>query len=99
MGAHIQLEGTNKETISDANGNFQLTDVNPGTYKMRIKFVGFNDYETDVKVVASRGVTTLSKVEYLAFGQIEHTLNEVNIFGIDQQRIGSCRPVVRKERQ
>jgi len=41
-GANIELEGTGKQTVTDANGNFQFTNIAPGTYTIKIKFIGFD---------------------------------------------------------
>ncbi len=43
-GANIWLEGVNRTTTSDANGDFQIQNINEGTYTLRISFVGFEDY-------------------------------------------------------
>jgi iron complex outermembrane receptor protein len=40
-GASVYLLNTNRGTISDANGNFEFKNVNPGSYVMQVSSVGY----------------------------------------------------------
>ncbi len=44
-GANIILLNTNplKGSVSDANGKFKITDVNPGRYDIKISFIGYKE--------------------------------------------------------
>ncbi|NQV50733.1 MAG: TonB-dependent receptor [Candidatus Marinimicrobia bacterium] len=41
VGASIQIDGTNFGSISDNLGRFAILNIPPGTYKLRVSFIGF----------------------------------------------------------
>ncbi|NQV14988.1 TonB-dependent receptor [bacterium] len=47
VGATIQLDGTNQGRISDKNGRFVILNVRPGTYDLKISFIGFKTMEIE----------------------------------------------------
>lgn len=53
QGARIELQPGRQSTQSDANGEFTITDVNPGRYTVTASHEGFGLYSTDVTVSAS----------------------------------------------
>ncbi len=55
-GAAITLEGTFRGTAADAAGRYQLTNISPGSYTVRIALLG---YEAQTKTVTISGNTTL----------------------------------------
>src|SRR5688572_12571304 len=40
-GSSVYLLNTNRGTISDANGDFELKNINPGNYVMQVSSVGY----------------------------------------------------------
>lgn len=55
-GAAITLEGTFRGTTANAEGRYQLTNINPGTYTVRVSLLG---YEPQIQTVTISGNTTL----------------------------------------
>lgn len=51
-GAHVSVGGTNNFTDSDRRGQFELMNVPPGTYTLRIDRTDYHALETRVKVAA-----------------------------------------------
>lgn len=49
-GATITLKGTTFGTVSDKNGFYKLNRVRPGTYTLRVSFLGFETQEKTVDV-------------------------------------------------
>ncbi|MCX8112817.1 MAG: TonB-dependent receptor [Bacteroidia bacterium] len=43
IGAAVALVGTYKGAYTDENGRFTLTEVVPGTYTLRVSYVGYNE--------------------------------------------------------
>ncbi len=41
-GANVRLVGTQQGTSTDANGNYTISGISPGTYTVRASFVGFS---------------------------------------------------------
>ncbi|MEN8229497.1 MAG: TonB-dependent receptor [Bacteroidota bacterium] len=50
--ANVQLVGTTIGTISDEKGFYSLKRLEPGTYDLRVTFVGYSDSQATVKVSA-----------------------------------------------
>lgn len=49
VGASVLIVGTLTGTVTDANGNFVLTDLPPTAKKIRISFIGLTTYEGEIK--------------------------------------------------
>ncbi|MEY5069577.1 MAG: hypothetical protein RLZ47_1439 [Bacteroidota bacterium] len=49
-GASVSIKGTNKNTSTDANGNFKLSGVNNGSAILVVRFVGYQNIERTVNV-------------------------------------------------
>jgi hypothetical protein len=43
IGATVVLVGTYKGTYTDDEGRFVLKDITPGTYDLRVSYVGYNE--------------------------------------------------------
>ena len=52
QGAQVQLTPRGLTLASDAQGDFAVTDLAPGNYKVQVSYVGFTQFETDVTVTA-----------------------------------------------
>src|ERR1041384_1718291 len=52
QGAEIRLEPGGISRVSDAQGEFTITGVEPGTYTVKVNFVGFETYSASVEVKA-----------------------------------------------
>lgn len=49
-GAMIQIVGENKYTVSDYNGRFELLNINAGTYKVEVKYIGYTSITHEITV-------------------------------------------------
>ncbi|MEZ4699068.1 MAG: SusC/RagA family TonB-linked outer membrane protein [Rhodothermales bacterium] len=76
-GATVSLVGTSKGATSDLNGRYTITNVAPGTYIARARFVGFVPIERTDVVVTAGGTTNVD------FGMTESAidLGEVTVVG------------------
>jgi len=54
QGARIDLDPAAQPTISDGQGQFLLTTLPPGTYKVSISFVGFDTYTTSITLTGGQ---------------------------------------------
>lgn len=52
-GATLQLEGTNRATVSDAFGRFRFDRIAAGEYTLLVKFIGYADKSEKVSVSSS----------------------------------------------
>ena len=49
-GALIEVQGSDKRVVSDAQGQFRITDLAPAEYTLTVTYVGFAPFTTTVKV-------------------------------------------------
>lgn len=79
-GANIVLEGTNLGASSDYFGNYSINNVSPGSYKLKVSYIGYNDYETDVNIV--KAGSTIKLDISLSISAVK--MNEVVVNGLLQ---------------
>ncbi|RYZ96982.1 MAG: TonB-dependent receptor [Sphingobacteriaceae bacterium] len=72
----ISVKGTNRASLTDENGNYQVNNVNPGSRQLVITFIGFKKQEKTVIVKA--GETTI--VNFILADNTSE-LEEVSISG------------------
>lgn len=78
-GASVQVDGTQKLTVTDNDGNFRLTGLASGTYTLTAKYIGFAPLKQTVTVGATNVVANFSlKGE-------QTNLNEVIVVGYGTQ--------------
>ena len=66
---NVSIKGTNKGTVSDSNGKFEIRKVTPGSYILLASFVGFKPIEKAVEV-RSGEVTTVEFILNETSGQL-----------------------------
>src|SRR5580700_3278958 len=49
-GALIEVQGSDKRVVSDAQGQFRITDLAPAEYTLAVSYLGFAPFTTTVKV-------------------------------------------------
>ncbi len=59
-GANILLVGTNRGAASDLAGNYQIENVIPGEYTLRITYIGYRNIEQAVRIDASPVVLNIA---------------------------------------
>lgn len=52
-GANVMLEGTRLGAASDRFGVYRIDNVPPGTYTLKVSYIGYEDFSTMVKVSVS----------------------------------------------
>lgn len=76
-GANVLLVETEQGTATGVDGNFSLDNVEPGTYTLRVTFVGFMEYNEEITVESGETVTVNAQLEADTFG-----LDEVVVTGV-----------------
>lgn len=56
IGTTVQLTELSKGDITDADGRYTISNVSPGTYTLRVSFIGYKTFE--VQVTVGSGMTT-----------------------------------------
>jgi iron complex outermembrane recepter protein len=49
-GAHVSLNNTYYQTVTDRNGIFSFTGIRPGTYLLQVSYVGYETYSQTLSV-------------------------------------------------
>ncbi|MBC8172842.1 MAG: SusC/RagA family TonB-linked outer membrane protein [Chitinophagales bacterium] len=57
IGATVFLEATSNGTVTDFDGNYELTDIPPGTYNVSYSFIGYKKSVESVTLVAGQTLT------------------------------------------
>jgi len=58
--AKVMLMGVNKLAISDATGAFSFPSVEPGTYAMEVRYMGYTSQKVENIIVKSGGETEVN---------------------------------------
>ncbi|HEY4785641.1 MAG TPA: carboxypeptidase-like regulatory domain-containing protein [Bacteroidales bacterium] len=54
MGASVSIEGSVTGVITNAEGQFRIANLKPGTYRIKVTFVAYNSFVSDdVAVIAN----------------------------------------------
>ena len=59
-GATITILESNKSKVSDANGTFSFSNVEPGTYKIKVSALSFIDKEISEVVIVKDEIYNLT---------------------------------------
>lgn len=51
-GANVTIVGTNMGAATNANGNYTIANVPAGNHKLKVTFIGYREWTTEVSVVA-----------------------------------------------
>ncbi|MFV8375829.1 TonB-dependent receptor [Flavobacterium sp. LB1P71] len=78
-GSTVVIEGNNKSTVTDSNGDFTIGKLNDGTYKINISYIGFTTQKASVKVPQSGKLSISLKED-------EAALDEVVVTGVFDKR-------------
>lgn len=54
QGARVELQPNGYKAVSDAQGQFTVSDLAPGHYKLTVSYVGFAPFSTDLDVSAGQ---------------------------------------------
>lgn len=79
-GAIIFLDGTERKTYSDGNGEFKFDNLFPGTYQLVVHFVGFNSVKKNI-IILDKTVNVK-----LALNSSIEILDEVVITGSESNK-------------
>lgn len=72
----VALKGTAYSAVTGTNGQYEIRNIKPGTYTMRVSAIGIANVETSVTIAAGETVT-----KDFALAESQEQLNEVVING------------------
>jgi len=76
IGVSVGVKGTTIGSSTDADGNYQLTQLKPGTYTLGVSMIGFKTQQRRVEVKVNETVT-----QNFTLGESSAQLNEVVVEG------------------
>ena len=59
FGANVVIEGTEKGTISDENGFFEISKIKPQSYNLTVSYIGYQSKKIFNIIIKSKGNQTL----------------------------------------
>ncbi|MEO8209900.1 MAG: TonB-dependent receptor [bacterium] len=59
IGAVIKIQGTTLGTLSDLDGNYEVTDMAPGKYNLEFSYIGYNPKTLKDVLVSANKITNL----------------------------------------
>lgn len=62
QGAHLNLNKRLVKTSSDENGNFRITGLKPGTQKLKISYMGYENQEITLEMHADMNISVAMKM-------------------------------------
>ncbi|HAM98850.1 MAG TPA: SusC/RagA family TonB-linked outer membrane protein [Marinilabiliales bacterium] len=81
IGANVVVKGTTVGTISDLDGNYTLTGINPGNQVLVASFIGFANIEQPVEIKANQTL----KIDFTLTEDIT-SLDELVVIGYGVQK-------------
>ncbi|HOL29301.1 MAG TPA: carboxypeptidase-like regulatory domain-containing protein, partial [Paludibacteraceae bacterium] len=62
VGASILIEGTSRGTTTDIDGNFKISELDPGKYKLIVSYVSYKKLEFD-EIKIQKNIPTILNIE------------------------------------
>ncbi len=56
-GAYVHFDGIKGGSITDAFGHYQISGVSPGSYKVKVKYIGYKEYEQHIELSTGQTLT------------------------------------------
>ena len=75
-GAVILMESTSLGAVSDAQGNYRITSIDPGNYTLKISYIGYETFSQDLSINAGQ-----EKVLDVFLKESIYSLQEVEVIG------------------
>jgi TonB-dependent receptor len=75
-GAHVHLDGSDRGSTTDANGNFSIKGIVAGHYKIKVSYIGYKDYEKEINIAENQTLKL-----NIAISETTNNLETVNVFG------------------
>lgn len=73
-GAYVHFDDQKGGAITDAFGYYTINGINPGQYKLKVKYVGYTEYEEKVQISGSR-------VLNIQLSEKSQLLKQVQVYG------------------
>lgn len=75
-GAYIHFDGQKRAALTDAFGHYSITNIVPGTYKVKVKYVGYTEYEETIRL--SDGQISVLNIN---LSEKSVSLKQVSVYG------------------
>src|ERR1700720_2598497 len=63
QGARVELQPVGRTAVSDNTGQFSINDVGPGSYTLKISFVGMADYSKPVTLTGGQATRVEAEMQ------------------------------------
>lgn len=104
-GATISIQGSNQGTITDLDGNYQLTDLNQGSYSLTFRYLGFTDDNRKVSLEENLVIDVQLKEDVFQADEVvvyatranektPTTFSNVNKAELEERNLGQDLPIL-----
>ena len=66
IGANVFIVGTSIGTSTDADGKYKLSNVKPGSYKVKASYIGYQAVEVDLELTSTDNITQDFELSYVS---------------------------------
>jgi outer membrane receptor protein involved in Fe transport len=74
-GAFVHFDNQKGGSVTDAFGHYQINNIPPGNYKLKIKYIGYKELEQSIDIAAGQVVALNLQLE-----ESTQSLNAVNVY-------------------
>ena len=78
-GAIIQLNNKALVSISDASGNYHFKQLKPGNYKMKVTYLGYDNYNEEITISSDKTIVTRLKMKSINCIEIQIAATRVPV--------------------
>ncbi|MCB0462747.1 MAG: TonB-dependent receptor [Flavobacteriaceae bacterium] len=94
--ANVYFPELEKGTISDEHGNFELTNLPNGNYKLVVSVIGFETYSSQINLPANKMLDIILspsaiEMEEIIISTPFHKLQSENVMKVEQQKIADLK--------
>jgi outer membrane receptor protein involved in Fe transport len=75
-GAYVHFDGKKGAAITDAFGHYSINGIIPGPYKVKVKYVGYSEFEKEIDLTAGQTFNL-----DVALAQKSESLKELKVYG------------------
>ena len=103
QGAHVILENTDRQTITNALGKFQFSNVETGTYQLQISYVGYQPVTQSIEVNPEKNIqiavnlerSSLELSEIAVMARPSDDINTISAIDVNLRPVQSSQDILR----
>lgn len=70
FGASVLLQNTDKGSATNSDGSFSISNINSGSYTLKVSYVGYKDYTETIRITSDKSITIQLEPSVQAIEQV-----------------------------